>query len=281
MYAWVETSSSETRTNVGGSQTTTTTYRYSTAWVNRPASSSDFQEPNGHENPPLPFADEELHASDVGLGGYALADPGQFDFPPPSTSLALGDANLNLSQGGVREGDYVYIGTGSLGQPAVGDVRVRYSVLPVGTNVTVFGQQNGTELLPYVDRQGHRIYGMFLGTRDEAVATLHSESTMSRWVMRGVGFVLMWIGLALLFGPIGVLLDVIPPIGELAGSLIGAISFGVAVVLTLTTILVSSIVHSPLALTLLLVVILVVAAVGVKRWLDRRPGGAAARLATP
>jgi hypothetical protein len=280
MYAWVERSSSQTKTNVGGSQTTTTTYSYATDWVGRPAQSSEFQQPGGHENPPLPFADAELHAPDVRLGSYALADSSQFDFPPPSTPLALSAANLDLSQGGVAEGGYVYVGTGSLGQPAVGDVRVSYSVLPAGTNETMFGQQKGTELLPYVDRQGHRIYGMRPGTKDEAVATLHSESTTARWVMRGIGFILMWIGLTLLFGPISVLLDILPPVGELAGSLIGVVTFAVALALTLITVLVSSVIHSTLALTVLLVVILVVAAVGVLRWLSRRPGGAAGRLAT-
>jgi hypothetical protein len=79
MYAWVERSSSETRTNVGGSQTTTTTYSYATDWVNRPAQSSEFQQPDGHENPPLPFDDAELHAPDVRLGHYAVAAPGGID----------------------------------------------------------------------------------------------------------------------------------------------------------------------------------------------------------
>jgi cytochrome b561 len=81
----------------------------------------------------------------------------------------------------------------------------------------------------------------------------------------------MWIGLTLLFGPISVLLDVLPPLGELGRSLIGAVTFVGAVLLTLATILVSSIVHSPLAWTVLLVVAGAVAAVGVKHWLDRRP----------
>jgi hypothetical protein len=271
MYAWVEHSSSQTTTNVGGSQTTTTTYSYSTEWVNQPARSSDFQEPQGHENPALPFADAEVHAPDAMVGGYALAQPDQLEFPSASTPVTPSDANFDLSHGGALEGEFLYLGAGSLTAPAVGDVRVTYTVLPVGTDVTVFGQQTGTQLAPYTDRQGHRLYRMFAGTRDEAVAMLHSESNTARWILRGVGFLMLWIGLALLFGPISVLMSVIPPLGEIGSSVIGGITFVVAVVLTLVTVLVSSLAHSPFALVVLLVIAVGAAAFGVKRWLERRP----------
>lgn len=48
-YQWVENKKTEKKKNVGGSETTTTTYTYSKKWVNSPVDSSAFKEA-GHDN---------------------------------------------------------------------------------------------------------------------------------------------------------------------------------------------------------------------------------------
>ena len=54
MYQWAESSSSETRTTVGGKKETVTTYHYNPAWSQSIVDSNQFRDPNArtnHQNP--------------------------------------------------------------------------------------------------------------------------------------------------------------------------------------------------------------------------------------
>jgi hypothetical protein len=53
----------------GGSQTKTT---YSRDWSDQAIDSSQFEDPNGHENQKMPFGNAELSASHAKLGGWTL-----------------------------------------------------------------------------------------------------------------------------------------------------------------------------------------------------------------
>ena len=104
-------------------------------------------------------------------------------------------------------------------------------------------------------QDGNHLYRLFIGTRDQAIATLYGEYRMLLWILRLVGFFLMWFGLLALFGPIGVLMDFLPILGAIGRSLISFITFLVAFVLTFVTILISMLLHSFIALIVTLVVI--------------------------
>ena len=72
-YQWVENSKSEKKKNLGGSETTTTTYTYSKKWVSSPEDSSEFKEA-GHDNT-ISFAEAEnttQYASQAALGAFSL-----------------------------------------------------------------------------------------------------------------------------------------------------------------------------------------------------------------
>ena len=74
-YQWVENTKTETKKNVGGSETTKTTYTYSKKWVSSPEDSSEFKEA-GHENV-VHFAEAEdttLYAQNATLGAFNLTD---------------------------------------------------------------------------------------------------------------------------------------------------------------------------------------------------------------
>ncbi|MCQ2372012.1 MAG: TMEM43 family protein [Akkermansia sp.] len=69
-YQWVEKSHKETKKNMGGSETTVTTYTYSEGWRNEPVNSSAFKEP-GHDNT-VSYAvnDREEYAANVQYGAF-------------------------------------------------------------------------------------------------------------------------------------------------------------------------------------------------------------------
>jgi len=256
MYSWIEKSESHSKTNTGGSETTETTYTYSKGWEENPKSTSNFKHPEGHENPQKSLDSYTNKVTAATIGVYNL-DPQSVTLPNFS-QLPLNSQNITLSDGATLANDsYLFIKKsegGTFDSPQVGDLRISYHVLRPGFDGTIFGKLSGSKIDPYFDQDGNNLYRVFIGTRDQGIATLHTEYTTLLWILRLVGFLLMWFGLSALFGPISVLMDILPIFGAISRSLIGVITFAVAFVLTIVTILVSMIVHSLIALIIALVI---------------------------
>ncbi len=256
MYSWVEKSESHSRTNTGGSETTETTYSYSKGWEANPKSSSNFEHPEGHENPQkgLDSYTNKVTAATIGVYNF---DPQSVALPDFS-KLPLNSQNVTLSDGAVLANDsYIFIkksADGTFDSPQIGDLRVSYHVLSPGFEGTIFGKLSGSRIDPYFDQNGNNLYRLFIGTREQGISTLHTEYATLLWILRLVGFLLMWFGLSALFGPISVLLDFLPIFGAISRLLIGVITFLVALVLTVVTIIVSMIAHSFITLIIALVI---------------------------
>lgn len=250
MYAWVEQTEQETETNTGGSETTTTEYYYETTWTSNPRRSSSFKVPDGHENPPLHVEDASTTVSSARVGALAI-DPNAIGLPSAQ--------ELALSQNDVAEGvdasvqsNYLLLGTASLQDPQVGDVRIRYRAVPSDVDVTAFGKQQGDRLVPYVHRGETRVYRVYTGDRSSAIASMASAHKTTGWLLRAAGFLMMWFGLTLILGPISTVLDVLPILGRLSRTMLAFVAFGIALVLSLITIVVSVIVHNTIILVTLL-----------------------------
>jgi len=280
MYAWVEKTEEKEQSNLGGSQTVETTYSYVKEWKTDPANSSSFKYSEGHVNPTMSSKGGEYVVDDAKVGVYSI-DPGKIDLPEYS-DLTLEPEMLSLegSKATLANDQYIYLAyaTGSsLNSPTVGDVRISYKVLEPSFDGTVFGKLKNSQIDPYFDKDQNELYRLFTGTRDEAIATLHGEFVMMLWLMRALGFLLMWVGLTALFGPFTTLLDIIPILGSLGRGVVGAVMFVVALVLAAITIVVSMIIHNIVAL--IIVIILALAGLGYsmnilrKKLKEKQPGG--------
>ena len=256
MYSWVEKSESHSRTNTGGSETTETTYTYSKSWEENPKSSSNFKHPEGHENPQKSLDSYTNKVTAATIGAYNF-DPQSVTLPNFS-KLPLNSQNVTLSDGAILANDsYIFIkksADGTFDRPQIGDLRISYHVLRPGFEGTIFGKLSRSKIDLYFDQDGNNLYRLFIGTREQGISTLHTEYTTLLWILRLVGFLLMWFGLMALFGPISVLLDILPIFGAISRSIIGVATFLVAFVLTIVTILVSMIAHSLIALIIALVI---------------------------
>lgn len=256
MYSWVEETSSETTTNLGGSQTTETTYNYVKEWVENPADSSNFEHPEDHDNPAKFLESKNFVVSSAQIGVYQIK-PNEISLPS-SANVTLKDNIINIEDSNASvEGNYIYKrSTSSTNGTAIGDIRISYTAVRSGMDVTVFGKLNGSAIDPFVDKNGNQLYRSFTGTPEQAVEQMHKEYKMMLWIVRLIGFIMMWAGLGMVLAPLSVLLDVLPALGSVSRGLVGFITFLVAFVLSLVTILVSMILHSWIAL------IVVVAMVG-------------------
>ena len=260
MYAWEETEKSTSKTNTGGSQTTETTYTYEKTWTGSPESSTGFKQQEGHLNPAMLISGNSVAVQNAKVGIYGI-DMAQVTLPS-FKGVPLTSTNTVLADGlTLANEQYLFKGTGSIASPQVGDIRVSYSIIPNPLNTaTIFGKLDSANstINPYYGEKNAKLYRIFEGTRDSGISTMKTEFTIITWILRGVGFFLMWFGLMSLFGPISVFLDVLPIFGSISRSGIGAITFIVSLILSIITILVSMIIHN----LIVLIVVLLAAVIG-------------------
>lgn len=246
-YAWVEETASKTQTNTGGSETTTTTYTYKKEWVTVAPDSSAFEYPEGHENAPQTQENGEYRPLTMSVGAYSF--DGQKVNIAGGDTLSLTAAMVNLPRGSAVQGSYLYLNGADPAAPAVGDERVSFSTLKEGFLGTVFAKVQGSELVQYLtDKEGHPFFSVFEGGHDEALATMHGEYNTILWIMRFVGFLMMWFGLQAILGPLSTVLDILPFLGGASRAVVGGVAFLIALVISAVTIIVSAILHSIIAL---------------------------------
>jgi hypothetical protein len=256
MFAWTEESRSVTTRESGGSETKRTEYTYTSKWVSgTPPSSSSFRDREGHQNPPKSVPDEQFKASSGKVGELRL-EMSSLSLPDLEP-LRLDRDVVDSDAGGMLVGNqYVYRGQGSYDEPVVGDVRIRYQAITPGTTVTVFGMLRDGAIVPWVDNRGNQFYRGFLGGREAAIGKLHQEYTTMLWVFRVVGFLLMWIGLLLVMGPVNLLLDFVPVLGTIAGGLWAGLTFALSVLLTLVTVALANLLYNPIVAALVSLIVL-------------------------
>jgi hypothetical protein len=190
-------------------------YTYTEQWLEYPPNSGKFKERENHKNPTLKIHSNSQSVQTANIGVYKI-DPLQISLPKPTeiqltdsdvvipkpktkTDLILSPTFLSLV-GSIprREGNYIYIGSGSL----VGDVRIHYEGVPQLKNVTVFGKLDKDQIVPYLYKNS-RIYNVYFGNRDAAIADINSQYKANFGfflLMPIIGFLLMWI-LVYLYSP--------------------------------------------------------------------------------
>lgn len=258
MYSWTEKKETYSKTNIGGSTTNETTYTYFMKWDENPGDSSKFKDQTEHQNPQKGLENVTNKVNTATIGAYGF-NP-QSAALPDAVRLSLNSQNIILSGGAIMANDsYIFIRRsegGTFENPKIGDLRVSFNVLRPAFNGTIFGKLNGNSIDPYFDQNGNELYRVFTGTRDQGIAAFHNEYTTLTWILRLVGFLLMWFGLSSLFGPISVLLDILPIFGAVSRALIGAVTFVVALIFTIVTIIVSMIAHNFVALVISIVIVI-------------------------
>jgi Transmembrane protein 43 len=261
MYQWKEEKKSETKKKVGGGEETVTTYTYKKDWSDRPVDSSDFKEPAGHTNPTsFPVEEKSQVASKVTLGGFTLSDPvvqrldQHTDVPVDPSTLPPG------MKGRVAASGAGYYMGANPQSPQVGDVRIAFKAVKPAT-VSLVARQVRDTFEAYPAKAGDQILLLKYGTlsADAMFKAAQAENATLTWILRFVGFLIMFFGILMVFRPLVVFADVIPLFGTLLGAGIGVFAGLGAAVLSLVTIAVSWIFFRPL----LGIALLVLAAGGI------------------
>ena len=251
MYQWEEKKETSTRKKVGGGEERTTTYSYNKTWSDRPIDSSSFKESEEHQNPKsMPFDSREAKAEHVTVGAFTLT-PSLLDKMSDFEPIALTDQHLAALPVELKSKLKVHNNTFYAGSdpqaPQIGDTRVSFSAVNPA-DVSVVSKQIGSSFEPYRASTGIDINMLRRGVFSAKAmfeAALRDNAIMT-WVLRGVGFFLMFLGLAMFFRPISVLGDALPFVGSMLAFGTGLFAFVVSVVLSIGTVGVAWVVYRPL-----------------------------------
>ena len=256
MYQWKETSETRTEKQVGGKEKETTTYTYSKVWSSREIPSSGFKQSGYHNPGSMPFASAEYTADLVHMGAFQLSQNliQKINAYKPFPINRSNNLPAGLGNRGQIYGSGFYIGMDP-SSPEIGDVKITYQMVPPLTVSLVAGQSDNS-FTPYQTNAGGTIELLQTGayTADQMFQKSRQTNTIVTWLIRLGGFLLMLMGLNLIFKPLSVLADVIPLAGSLVGTGTGMIAFLLSIVLSSATIAIAWIVYRPVFGISLLVV---------------------------
>jgi hypothetical protein len=250
MYQWKEHEKKETRKKIGGGEETVRTYSYSKEWSDDLIDSGRFNQSGSHANPAaMPFPSQDWTAQTVKLGAYRMAS-GQVSrldkADPVSLDGAKPAAGVAEKAKAVSGQNLFYVGQDP-SSPAIGDARVTFKAVKPA-EVSVVARQVGDSFEPYLAKAGGSVdlleYG--LKSADSMFQAAQSANKTLTWIMRGLGFFLMFLGLTMVFKPISVFGDVIPIVGTLLGAGLAVFAGAVAAALSLVTIAIAWLAYRPL-----------------------------------
>jgi hypothetical protein len=251
MYEWKESKTSNSQKHLGGGDTTVTNYKYEKVWSPKLINSGGFKQASGHENPQtIPVTNQTWTAKSVTLGGFTLPDvlidkmdkTERYAADEQAVSNAAPDVQNRFK---LRQGGY-YLGENP-GSPAIGDTRIAFKVVRPAT-VSIVARQIQNTFEAYQAKAGGSVLLLTYGTvgPDAMFKTAEKANKTLTWIFRAAGFLLMSIGLFLIFNPLAVVADVVPIFGSLLRAGVAGFVGLVASALSLVTISVAWLTYRPL-----------------------------------
>ncbi|CAE7426056.1 Tmem43, partial [Symbiodinium sp. KB8] len=278
IYQWKEDKQCSSHSTTGGGKEKVCTYDYSLGWASSPIDSSTFycyptmrsgcltggsKIRNSGTIPQQLKTTLSAPDNSVGMGsskdGMYLMNRGQLDVFPKQPAQLPSQAQVSPL---LPNKQAVVVGPGKVqfesvsGQDSVGDVRTTftYSAIQKGvTKVSVIAKQGtmsptsahiaslspwNTGLSGTMSTVNWALVGYH--TKQDMIDEKSSENGAMVMILRLVGFVVMLLGLQLVTGPIALMPQVLPCVGELIGEVVGAalccLNFMISLALSFTVI---------------------------------------------
>jgi hypothetical protein len=252
MYVWVENTETSTRDKVGGGTETTTTYTYALTWTSSPSDGANFEDTAYRgRNPAQTITDASWDLTSATVGAWSF-NPNDASMPGGESLTPAAHELRGRAHGrDVGSDGNIYL-SGSSASPTLGDYRISYRALRTGGEVTAFGEAVGNTLIEHRwDEDESAWMGVRNGTREAAMDSFDGEHSAGVWMSRIGGFFMMWFGLGMVFAPIHALAGILPFLKQGSRLIINLITFPLCLLLTLITIVVAKVFHSPIMLFIL------------------------------
>jgi hypothetical protein len=219
--------------------------------------SHSFHNREGHKNPDRkPVEDAFKQVPVITVGAFTLpleliSHIGSTD-PEP-----VGESDFEKLSAELREKYRLHNGEFYYGKdpqkPAIGDARIAFSVTNP-TDVSLVAQQQQSTFAPYLTQAKHPLFELRTGsfTKDLFFKQLNNENSMLLWILRLVGWLLMFFGILLVLYPIKVFADVLPILGTIAETGLGLFAGLLSAGLSLLTIAAGWFFYRPILATVLI-----------------------------
>ena len=278
MYQWKETKTTKEEKKLGGKKVKITTYSYSKEWSSSPVDSSKFNHKYarkwGREHNTV-VSNPAMGIKSKGPFNNESAKLGSFRIPPAMLNgltnwqaVEVKDEKLEkigniTGMSASRSEDKIYLGENP-SSPRVGDYRISIQEI-VPQDVSLVAKQVSDTFEPFTGSSGNKIQMLSAGVHSaESMFQQAEESNkLMVWILRLVGFLMMAIGLYMIFSPVVVVADVVPFIGSILSYGIGAFAGVFAAFFSLITIAIAWLFYRPL-IAIPMIVIAVGAVVGLK-----------------
>ncbi|MBO4756513.1 MAG: TMEM43 family protein [Bacteroidales bacterium] len=295
-YQMVERSETETKENLDGSKTETTTYYYDEKWVDEPVDSKSFYDTDRRDAnwTLIVSSDAEFVAKEAKVGAYslpehmvsALGNKSRLELHPDMERLALVDEYAHRNYYTRKElvqvsNNSIYVGLNPA-QPAIGDVRITYYTVPE-ENVSIMAKIQGNTFTQFTHKNGYSMELIRDGvvSKDEMVEQEKSANKALAWVLRLLGFFLIYLGLKGIFGFLETLFKIIPIVKYVVSFGIKLACFLLALAWTLIVIAVGWVYYRPVVGILMLVAAAALIWYVWKKGKEKKEAEAAAAPAAP
>eukprot|EP00117_Sycon_ciliatum_P016407 scpid48671/ scgid15850/ Transmembrane protein 43; Protein LUMA len=268
MLQWVE--SQETREYEDRGETRReTTYSYNRDWRSDLVRSDSFEESLRHRNPAMfPISSSTFESPVVNVGEFSLSNGLLSKLRTESTIQPQSVARLRLGPGQKIWDSYVVQAVDPYNFQ-VGDVRIRWvymgctqdtggqamsGQLCVPQQVSIVGRQVGSTIGAYQTNAGDVLWLLYEGTMSAKAIfdAEHSSNNAWTWVLRLLGFFMMFIGLSLITSIVTAITSYIPFLGALVSFGVFLLNISLAMSLSLLVIAIGWLRYRPvLAMTLL------------------------------
>mmetsp|Transcript_288 Transcript_288/g.720 ORF Transcript_288/g.720 Transcript_288/m.720 type:complete len:413 (-) Transcript_288:153-1391(-) len=262
-FQWIEHKHTETHKNNGGSTDTVTTYTYEKDWSEKLISSSNFGQPDEHQNPTgAKFQSQTLVANPIQVDAFQLSSPivnkMSWYQPLSGTTISIdtiSDESLR-NEASVMGGDTFYFGA-TPAYPQVGDTRVSFVQVPSQTISVVAQQSSGGDLTAYMSPAGASVLLVESGPHSAAEMFHHAHQavTVQTWIFRVLGWMLLFLAAKNLVAPLSVLADVLPFVGDLVEVGNDCLSFFVSAIASIVVIALAWLSYRPLVSLSMLVLV--------------------------
>ncbi len=222
MYQWQEKTTTKTEEKIGGGTETITTYSYVKEWSSTAINSSSFHHYQNHQNPLMTYK-SEIFSTDAKMGDYNIDKNiiGHITTDKEFKGLSKMKRRVGVAK---NYKSFLYLGYNPK-QPRIGDMKITYSYTPSGIysfagkleqkSITKYNTKNGKSFL-FV-REGKVDADIIFKSEQSANVTL-------AWILRGVGFIVMFIGFTMIMGPLSALANVLPFLGSIVSGVTGVVA---------------------------------------------------------
>ena len=251
VYQWKEIEKTETTKNVGGSKTETTTYTYQADWYNDLIDSKAFKDTSKNNPTKKIIDDKKLIAKDIKIGEFILSDSYIEDISnyTPFT-LSKVHVDTSLFNNPIVLDNYIYISSGTISQPQVGDVRISFQQVETNQVYSVLAMQSNQTLKPFETSEKTTINVFTQGEipANKMIESEQTKNTFLTWMLRGVGIALMFFGFKQIMEIFVVLGDVLPILGTVLNYGTSIIAGVLALLLSFLVISIAWFVYRPVLL---------------------------------